>query len=102
MSHAELDDLAAANGIVWDDDVSTKADKAAVLSTAGITPSEPTYRLRLKESFFGEGVEHTASFMAGDRSVSLNADNPTWETHDRTLWFGLRDLPFLEDEGEVS
>ena len=103
MSHAALDDLANANAIVWPDGVTTKAEKAEVLAAEGVeAPSTPVYRLSLKESYFDEGVEPTASFMAAGRAVNLNADNPTFETEDRTLWHGLRDLPFLEDEGEVS
>jgi hypothetical protein len=120
MSHAALDELAVTNHIIWEDGVTTKAEKAAVLEAAGVAapasdePADPVYRLRLNENFFGEkhpdskapdSPEPTvpsASFMAGDDAVELTADDPVFETSDRLIWLGLRELPFLTDEGEVK
>ena len=98
LSHTELDELAAANGITWPDGVGTKAEKADVLTDAGVeVPAVPTYRIRLKLDWFADDVEPVASFMAGHRAVSLAGDE-VYETDDRDIWTGLRDVPFLESE----
>jgi hypothetical protein len=98
---AELDELAA--GVEDYPASGNKAEKIAALEAAGVTGTPLVlYRLRLRTSFFDEGVEPTASFQASGQAVELDADNPVYETADRSLWLGLRDLPFLDDEGEVA
>jgi hypothetical protein len=108
---AELDDLAASNEVADYPSSGNKAEKVAALEAAGIGP-QPTvvYRLQLRQDYF-EGKPHpasesapvpddqpteaVASFMADTKSVTLTGDE-VFSTHDRSLFYGLRDLPFLE------
>ena len=101
---AELDALA--EGLEGYPASGNKAEKVAALEAAGLIETQHVYRLGLRVEYFDEGVEPTASFMVSEaggpaRAVELSGDE-VFETSDRSTWLGLRDLPFLEDEGEVS
>lgn len=104
---AELDELAAANEVEDYPSSANKAEKVAFLEAAGVSGQPlPRYRVRLKESWFADGVEPVASFMVSEpprpnRAVTLTAEEPTFETTDRAVWQGLLGLPWLENEGEV-
>lgn len=106
---AELDDLAAANEVADYPSSGNKSEKVAALEAAGIGP-QPTqvYKLQLRQEFFTEKhpasqsdddpddvTEAVASFMAGQKAVTLEGDE-VFTTHDQRLFAGLRDLPFLE------
>jgi len=115
MTVADLDALAAANGVQFDSGAN-KADKIAALEAAGFgdepdapevapeaapedAPAEPeSYSVRLKQDWFEEGVEAVGSFQAGDENVTLTG-NDTFDTTDRQVWMGVRDIPWLEDAG---
>ena len=56
--------------------------------------AKPRYAVELKADV------DEASFQAGDDNVTLTADKRVWETTDRSLYYGVRDLPFLKDLGE--
>jgi hypothetical protein len=93
---AELDDLATANEVADYPASGNKAEKVAALEAAGIGP-QPTvvFKLQLRQDFFDEDTEAVASFMAATKAVTLEGDE-VFTTHDRSLFYGLRDLPFLE------
>jgi len=105
---AQLDDLAVANEVDDYPSSGTKPEKIAALEAAGIGPQpKQVFRLRLRHEFFDEKhpaskapdspaeQEAVASFMADTKSVTLTGDE-VFSTHDRHLFIGLRDLPFLE------
>lgn len=96
---AELDALA--EGLEGYPASGNKAEKIAALEEAGLIEKHVTYRLGLREDFFDEGVEPTASFMVSEeggapRAVELSGDE-VFETSDHAVWLGLRELPFLEE-----
>lgn len=94
---AELDALAEEHNVIDYPVDGVKADKMAALEAAGIAVDsvEPAtvYSFRLKDDVEG-GV---ASFMADGRAVDLSAENPEFETTDRSVAAGLRDVWFLEE-----
>lgn len=52
---------------------------------------DPVYRLRLRDDV------NAAQFNAGGVEVSLDADNPVFETTEVSYYLGARGLPFLEE-----
>jgi hypothetical protein len=84
-----------------------KAEKVAFLEAAGVAGQpRKRWRLSLNADFFEEGVTPSASFVVSEyprpnRTVEL-AEGEDFETADYSVYVGLRDLPFLSDEGEVS
>ena len=56
--------------------------------------AKPRYAVELKADV------DEASFQAGDENVTLTAAKRVWETTERSLYYGVRGLPFLKDLGE--
>lgn len=62
---------------------------------------KPRYAVELKAG--AVTAKHpTASFMAGNEAVELDADNARYETTDPAVYREIRDLPFVKDLGEVK
>lgn len=91
----ELDALAESNAVSDYPREGLKDEKIAALEAAGVNLAEvepPTvYRLRLRDDV------NAAQFNAGGIEVSLDADNPVFETTEASYYLGARGLPFLEE-----
>ncbi len=62
---------------------------------------KPKYAVEVKPSVL-KSKYPTASFMADGKAVELSEDKPRFETSDELVYHGIRDLPFLNDLGDVS
>lgn len=58
--------------------------------------ADPVYAVELEKDVNG------AQFNAGGVEVELTKDAPRFETSQRNVYLGIRDLPFLKDVGEVK
>lgn len=62
---------------------------------------KPKYAVEVKPSAL-KAKFPTASFMADGKAVELSEDKPRYETSDEQVYLGIRDLPFLNDLGDIS
>ena len=62
---------------------------------------KPKYAVEVKPSVLKSKFP-TASFMADGKAVELDEDKPRFETSDERVYLEIRDLPFLNDLGDVS
>lgn len=58
--------------------------------------AKPKFAVELKSG------HSPASFMAGGKAVELTDENPRFETGEASEYYGIRDLPFLKDLGEIK
>jgi len=66
-----------------------------------VAKRKPKFAVEVKPSAL-KGKYPTASFMADGKAVELSEDKPRFETSDELVYHGIRDLPFLNDLGDVS
>jgi hypothetical protein len=58
--------------------------------------ADPVYAVELAKDL------NAAQFNAGGEEIELSSENPRFETTDRQVYIGIRDLAFLVDLGEVK